>query len=372
MPIAHPSRPKDLALRCNTFRNAVRQTPLVIMLWSPNPAAGPWAGLPKRLLDELERQGHTVFYDEQLGISTTLRMKRGVEYHATEAVDLIVVVQPAYAPIGEARDFEDMRVVDSKMLLFIDEAAPDRRGYDRALALMKSHFNNSETFRNPQDIAQGVLLEKIVAKIGLLQLVKYRALLQAKTWGIALAASHFAPRQPNTVPPFPHNLLELYRAHQDEIDALHNPDALWILACIDQSGQISKRNLWRALALAEPRMQTALALLQQSAMIAETNGIVAATERGKEILHDAGLGAAQRATPTRRGATAARLHRAATVAAIAGFVLTAFVLAGLIAFYLFNTVESQLPLAYTPTRPAPTLTRVATPLPPLTLTPAKR
>lgn len=364
-------RPKDLEPRYNAFRNAARQTPLVILLWSPNPSTGAWAGLSKRILAELERLGHTVFYDEHLGISTSMRFKKGVEYQASDSVDLIVVVQPGYAPIGDVYDFEDMRVVDTKMLLFIDEAAPDRHLYDRALTLLKSHFNNVETFRNPQDIPHDVLLKKIVDKIGLMQMVKYRAIFQAKNWGIRTSVASVGPRQANAVRPFPQNLLELYQAHQDEIDTLMDPNALFILANVNQNGTLIRRMLWHAMGIAEQTMQVEMALLQHGGMIVETNGSVFVTDVGKQILSDVGLVASRPSIQVPRNTTA-KPHRASTIAAIAGFALTALVLVGSITFYLLNTVESELPLAYTPTRTAPTATRISTPLPTLTPTPIKR
>jgi hypothetical protein len=362
---------KDFELRYNAFRNAARQTPLVIMLWAPNPSTGAWAGLSKRILDELERLGHTVFYNEHLGISTSMRFKKGVEYQASDSVDLIVVVQPGYAPIGDVYDFEDMRIVDTKMLLFIDEAAPDRHLYDRALTLLKSRFNNVETFRNPQDIAQDVLLKKIVDKIGLMQMVKYRAIFQAKNWGIRTSVASVGPRQANAVRPFPQNLLELYQAHQDEIDTLMDPNALFILANVNQNGTLTRRTLWHAMGIAEQTMQVEMALLQHGEMIVETNGSVIVTDGGKQILSDVGLVASHPSIQVPRNTTA-KPQRAATIAAIAGFALTAIFLVGLIAFYWLNTVESELPLAYTPTRLVPTVTRLSTPLPTLTLTPIKR
>jgi len=379
MTLAQPTKPsgikafrsKDLELRYNAFRNATRQTPLVIMLWAPNPSTGAWAGLSKRILSELERLGHTVFYNEHLGISTSMRFKKGVEYQACDSVDLIVVAQPAYAPIGDVVDFEDMRVVDAKMLLFIDEAAPDRRLYDRALALMKNHFNNVETFRNPQDIPHDVLLKKIIDKIALMQLTKYRAILQAKSWNIQLNDASVGARPVHTVRPFPQNLLELYQAHQDEIDVLMDPNALSILAQVNQNGSLTKRALWNEKTLAEPIMQSTMTLLQHSGMLTETNGTVFVTDSGKQVLSDTGLVAPSPIFLSPR-TTNAKPQRAATVAAIAGFALTAIFLVGLIAFYWLNTVENQLPLAYTPTRPAPTVTRISTPLPTLTPTPIKR
>ena len=58
------------------------------------------------------------------------------------------------------------------------------RDYDGALAELKALYNNVETYRYPDDITQCHLLTKVVEKVSVLQMVKYRAIENAKSWGL--------------------------------------------------------------------------------------------------------------------------------------------------------------------------------------------
>src|SRR5919109_3197750 len=130
--------------RFQALEKAASQTRLIIMLWASQ-STELWCTSCKQIVGELERLGHTVFYNEQLGVSTAMRRKKGVEYTASDTLDLIVAVQPAFDPIGDVPDFEEFIVADSKMLLFIDQAAPDRPLYQQSLNEMSVRYNNVDS-----------------------------------------------------------------------------------------------------------------------------------------------------------------------------------------------------------------------------------
>jgi len=72
------------------------------------------------------------FFSEQLGVPIAAIIKKGVEFLQSETADVIVTLQSSYDAVGAVRHFSEFRVVDSRILLFIDAAAPDERLYDRA------------------------------------------------------------------------------------------------------------------------------------------------------------------------------------------------------------------------------------------------
>ena len=115
-----------------SLQNAAGHTPLVVMLWGPRARSRDWSLRRMQIREALEQQGHTAFFSEQLGVPVTATAKKGVEFLQSEAADLVVVMQPLYGLVGSVRHFVEQRVVDAKMLLFIDESAADKHLFARA------------------------------------------------------------------------------------------------------------------------------------------------------------------------------------------------------------------------------------------------
>ena len=167
------------------LQQAVQQTPLAILVWGPGASAGDLYQKRQQIRDELRRRGHAAFFSEELeGSSPTSLSQKGIEFLQAQAADLIVVMQASYGSVAEVHDFAEQRVVNFKMLIFIDERATDGYSYRGALAELKALYNNVETYKYPEDIVQCHLLTKVLEKVNVLQMVKYRASENAKSWGL--------------------------------------------------------------------------------------------------------------------------------------------------------------------------------------------
>jgi hypothetical protein len=167
------------------LQRAVQQTPLAILVWGPGASAGDLYQKRLQIRDELRRRGHAAFFSEELeGMSPTTLSQKGIEFLQAQAADLIVVIQASYGSVAEVHDFAEHRVINFKMLIFIDEQATDGYSYRGALQELKTLYNNVETYRYPEDIRECRLLTKVLAKVNVLQMVKYRAMENAKSWGL--------------------------------------------------------------------------------------------------------------------------------------------------------------------------------------------
>jgi hypothetical protein len=351
----------------DAFLGAAKQTPLVIMLWGPRRPSLAWSKTRLQIRNTLQQLGHTVYLSEQLGIPAAASTQKAVEYLQRDAADLIIGIQHSYGLVGTISQFVEFRVIDSKMLLFIDAAAPDNYLYDRAVAELKNLYDNVETYELPDDIVRDKLLRKIVAKVGLMQIVKHRAIQRARGWSLRLdsepANAPIAPLQP-----FRYNLLELYREHRDEIDALNDLMRLFFLAYLNDAGRIPLTAFSKDVGLAEASLLQQLAPLLRGEMISHTNGVLVATAYGQRMLD--GLNLAVRAAPppppvlqTPRILPPIMRTRLATFTAGAGLVLAAIFLFILALINSVNPVQNQQPLVLTPLRPSITATATLIPAP---------
>jgi hypothetical protein len=167
------------------LQQAVKQTPLVILVWGPGASAGDLYQKRVQIRDELRRRGHAAVFSEELeGGGPDSLSQKGIEFLQAQAADLIVVMQASYGSVAEVHDFAEHRVINFKMLIFIDERAADGYSYRGALAELKILYNNVETYKYPDDITQCNLLKKVVEKVDVLQMVKYRAIENAQSWGL--------------------------------------------------------------------------------------------------------------------------------------------------------------------------------------------
>jgi hypothetical protein len=167
------------------LQQAVRQTPLVILVWGPGASAADLYKKRLQIRDELRRLGHVALFSEELeGGSPESVSQKGIEFLQAQAADFIVVMQTSYGSVAEVHDFAEHRIINFKMLIFIDERNTDGYSYRGALAELKTLYNNVETYKYPEDITQCHLLTKVLQKVNVLQMVKYRATENAKSWGL--------------------------------------------------------------------------------------------------------------------------------------------------------------------------------------------
>ena len=169
--------------RYDALQQAVRQTPLVILVWGPGASAADLYQKRLQIRDKLRELGHAAMFSEDLAGSTSDHFsQKGIEFLQAQAADLIVVMQTSYGSVAEVHDFASYRIINFKMLIFIDERAQDGYSYRGALTELKTLYGNVETFKYPDDITQCHLLGKVLEKVGVLQIVKYRDQQNAASW----------------------------------------------------------------------------------------------------------------------------------------------------------------------------------------------
>ena len=351
-----------------SFRCVASKTPLVIMLWGPRRRKRPWYIKRQEIRDRLEQLGHTVFLSEQLGIPSSAHTKKPVEFLQSETADLIIALQPSYDTVGTVQQFVEHRVVDSKMLLFIDQAAPDRHRYDRALVELERLYNNIATFRLPEDTASDSLVKKITAQISTMQLVKYRAMHRARGWGLRIEDSTHPPHSAAPLKPFRYNLLELYREHRDEIQVLSDSTLLFFLTYISFTGHTPLVMLSKEIGLVEDSLLKVIAPLLRAEMLVHSDGIIGPTAFGNRMLD--GLGFSLPAKPVDAkpfvspSIPAMTRRRLTTITAGVGMMLAVVMLVFLSFLQGLSLVQNQQPLELTPMPPAITATATPTQLPP--------
>jgi hypothetical protein len=319
-----------------------------------------------QIRDTLQKLGHTVYLSEQLGIPASASTQKAVEYLQHDAVDLTIAIQSSYGLVGTVTQFVEFRVVDSKMLLFIDAAAQDNYLYDRAVSELKNLYDNVDTFQLPDDIVRDGLQRRILVKVGLMQIVKHLAIQRARGWGLRLEATESGTAIP--LQPFRYNLLELYREHRDEIDAFNDLMRVFFLAYMNSVEPIPLTALSKDVGLSEDSLLQQMAPLLRGEMISQANGILTATAYGKRMLDGLNLAIRTTTTPPPPIRQVQRIlppimrTRLATLTAGAGLVLAAVFLFVLALINSVNPVQNQQPLVLTPLPPA--ITATATLIPP--------
>ncbi len=351
-----------------SFLCATSKTPLLIMLWGPRRRSRAWSIKRQEIRDKLEQLGHTVFFSEQLGVPSTALTQRPVEFLQSETADLIIALQPSYDTVGTLQQFVEHRVIDSKMLLFIDQDAPDRHRYDRALIELETLYNNIATFHLPEDITSDNLIKAITAKVSTMQLVKYRAMQRERGWGLRFDDSTNPQHSATPLYPFRYNLLELYREHRDEIEALSDSMPLFFLTYISYTGPIPLIGLSQEIGLAEDSLLKVVAPLLRAEMLVYSDGTMGATAFGKRMLDGLGFSLPAKPVAVRRPVLppipALTHRRLTTITAGAGVMLAAAMLVFLSVLQGASLVQNQQPLELTPVPPAITATATPTHLPP--------
>ena len=176
------------APKFESLRQAVSQVPLVILIWGPGSSAKPLYEMQLALRDELKQSGHAVFLGEELKSTlVTSTPFQGLSMLPSRDVDLIIALQPSYGVIASEQAFLDQSIIDAKVLVFVDQSAPDGYAYRHAVAELKTLYDNVETYRFTEDIIQRGLIERVTAHVERLRWVKYRALTGAESWDLLTA-----------------------------------------------------------------------------------------------------------------------------------------------------------------------------------------
>ena len=89
--------------------------------------------------------------------------------------------------------------------------------------------------------------------------------------------------------PTEYNLLELYRQHRDEIDAITDWTSLFILAFADHSGGTSMQSLARDVRLSSQVLQNKLEPLLRGQMMIQSGNMLSITPIGKRVLDELGF-----------------------------------------------------------------------------------
>lgn len=264
------------------FQNAVREISLAILVWGPGESARELYQKRLQIRDELRRRGHLALFSEELdGRAPRSLSQKGIEFLQAQAAEFIVVLQASYGSVAEVHDFANFRVINYKMLIFIDESAVDGYSYQGALAELKTLYNNVETYKYPDDLTQCHLLTRVLRKVDVLQMIKYRDETNAGSW-TPLPASAGAPRSER-------NLLELYRAHRDEIETLTLLTSLFILAFTHHVGVAGLEEIARELNLSRAALLQSLAPMLSGKLMTLDAGRLSVTAAGQQLLSEIGF-----------------------------------------------------------------------------------
>lgn len=170
--------------RLEAMRAEIAQTSLTILIWGPGPNDAELYAKRMQIRDELRKCGHLALISEELEDTKPADYsQKAIEFLQASAADLVVVLEESFGSIAEVHDFADYRVINSKMLIFISDQATDGYSYQGALAELKAIYNNVETFHAPEDIVSCQLKTHVLRKVSVLQMLKWRATMNAKNWG---------------------------------------------------------------------------------------------------------------------------------------------------------------------------------------------
>jgi hypothetical protein len=170
--------------RLEAMRAEIAQTTLTILIWGPGPSNKELYAKRLQIRDELRQCDHAAFTSEELAKTKPFDYsQKAIEFIQASAADLVVVLAASFGSVAEVHDFGDCRVINSKMLIFISDEATDGYSYQGALTELKTAYNSVETFHAPDDIVSCHLKAKVLQKVAVLQMLKWRATKNAISWG---------------------------------------------------------------------------------------------------------------------------------------------------------------------------------------------
>jgi len=261
-------------------------------------------------------------------------------------------------------------VIDAKMIMFVDETAPDQRLYQHALNVLHSLYDNIHTYKYPDDILANRLFDLILGRVAVLQMVKFRAIQDVSHWGLRSYnyEAEFGGMQPITVQPFNHNLLELYRNHREEVQVLTNPGSLFLLTYINYLGTVNVETLASETGMKVDTLRQELSILLSGEMITEASGALVPARFGKHLINSIDMVATEEMAPTtiRQAPAVRNRQREFSLAMRWGTAMATIAILVVAVWYALGITGRNLPFSVSPTD-----TSRATPVPTLTLTPTR-
>ncbi|MBI3914055.1 MAG: winged helix-turn-helix transcriptional regulator [Chloroflexi bacterium] len=165
----------------------------------------------------------------------------------------------------------------------------------------------------------------------------------------------------------PKSLLDLYREHRGEIDALTDPTALFVLFFVNENGRMTRADLQKEMNLTPTQFARVIEQLNRAELFGTQADFVYITAGGKQFLADIGMVGAPPAPPQKPPNDAAQFLRF-----VGGGFLIALLAIGLTVFAISTGGLDPFLATATPTRtntPLPTAMPTASTTPTLTVTP---
>ncbi|MDQ6759598.1 MAG: hypothetical protein M3Z32_07005 [Acidobacteriota bacterium] len=156
----------------------ISATPLVVLVWGPGESGGDLFVKRGQIKDMLIKHGDVALFSEHLdevcsGFAGSARAKELIQAHRA---DFIVVIYGSPGSIAEVHDFGGfLKVLGSKMLVFVDSRHTEGYGYSGLLSELKAEFNNVQTYKYPEDIHECHLMGDVDKKLAKLRLAKWWA-----------------------------------------------------------------------------------------------------------------------------------------------------------------------------------------------------
>ena len=165
----------------------VGQIALKILIWEPPPSMKKLYHKCLRIRGELHKKGHIACFPEEGQLDHTkvvVCSQEGIKILDATAADLVVVIQPSYAVIGEIQDFE-FSVIPYSMLIFVDEKAADSYKYQLTHSEMQALYDNVQRYKYPKDVDECHLLSMVLDKVDKMQMTRYREITSTESWRLA-------------------------------------------------------------------------------------------------------------------------------------------------------------------------------------------
>jgi hypothetical protein len=149
-----------------------RKVPVAVLLWGPGLTSGsPMFTARKELRDELRRDGHAAFFSEELCDASLPDSIRLQQLAQAQEVDLVVSIPCTPGSIGEIHDFAADRRVNSKTLVFINEAHVG--GYSQQSLMTLNSLIACRVERYPSEADTKVIRDVTLQEVQRIREMKY-------------------------------------------------------------------------------------------------------------------------------------------------------------------------------------------------------
>jgi hypothetical protein len=128
------------------------KVPVSILVWGPNPDSDhPVAQIRKELRNRLRKAGHAAFFSEELYDPSFKHSVRVQQIAQAQKVDLIISLPDSPGSIAEIHDFAVDRRVNSRLLIFLNEAYLDGYSAKSLTAMQSIRTCHIEKYHGPSD-----------------------------------------------------------------------------------------------------------------------------------------------------------------------------------------------------------------------------